>query len=777
MSRSAFDKIQDREYNNIVISIFRNFLGGSNYMFSQRIFGLFLGLLLTAAIYAGCAGPTKKIEPTVQPKPPRRVIAYSPLTSGATISTFAGGGVGDGRLAIEASLYTPQAIKIDSDNNIYIADTGHHRIRRVDAKTGIITTVAGTGIQGNIGDHGRGIRAQLSSPHGMAFDMDGKLYVADTDNQRLRKLDKKGNLHPSFGKKSDAEEAALPEDHDHSLMFMDSGGEDIVLAPPHHIDVDSQGNIYITEMESNLVSKIDHATKNKTVIAGKITAPGFSGDGGPGAEASLLSPHGVGVDASGNVYIADTLNHRIRQIDAKTGIITTIAGSGLVGFVGDGGLATRARLAGPSGLAISPDGTLYIVDTDNRRIRKLTPFGSEWRITTVAGTGHRGSSGDGGPALEADLVRPVAIAVDTGGNLYISDTGGHKVRKVDTLGIITTVAGNGHCCFTGDGQHAMNAEFSPPYGISVGPAGDVYIVDRDNHRIRRVDRSNAVITTVAGIGSRGYRGDGGQASNASLSDPMSVAVSKDGSVFIADYGNHRIRKVDGETGIITTVVGSSTAGFEGDGAKATRAKLHFPAGAALDSEGNLYISDTGNQRVRMVKHDTGVITTIAGTGDYGFSGDGGSATEADLAHPTSLGFDQEGSLYIADTDNHRVRKVNKGTGTITTVVGNGNSRLTGDGGPALLSSLRYPSGVIIDQDTLYIADSGHHLIRMVSLKTGVITTLAGRGWPGLEGDGGPAAKAVLRSPHGIALYSKTLYIADTDNRRIRSVILQSLKSS
>ena len=747
-------------------------------MFSHRISGLFLGLLLTAGISAGCAGPFEKIEPTARPKPARRVIAYSPLTASYVISTFAGGGVGDGGLAIEASLYTPQSVVVDAEGNIYICDTGHHRIRRVDAKTGIITTVAGTGIAGNTGDHGRAIRAQLSSPHGMAFDLKGKLYIADTDNRRLRKLDKRGNLHPSIGKKSDAQEAAMPEDHDHSLMFMDSGGgKDIVLAPPHHIAVDSQGNVYITEMESNRIVKYDKATKELTVIAGVITAPGYAGDGGPGAEASLLIPHSVAVDLSGNVYIADTLNHRIRKVDAKTGMITTIAGSGLVGFVGDGGLATRARLAGPSGIAVSPDGTLYIVDTDNRRIRKLTPFGSEWRITTIAGTGHRGSSGDGGPALHADFVRPVAIALDTEGNLYIADTGGHKIRKIDTSGIITTVAGNGHCCFTGDGQQAMNAEFTPPYGISAGPSGHVYIVDRDNHRIRRVDITNAVITTVAGNGSRGYRGDGGEASKASLSDPMSVAIGKDGSVFIADYGNHRIRKVDGETKMITTVAGSIDGGFEGDGGKATRAKLHFPAGAAIDSEGNLYISDTGNQRVRMVEHDTGIITTIAGTGNYGFSGDGGPATEADLAHPTSLGFDQDGNLYIADTDNHRVRKVDKGTGTITTVAGNGNSKLTGDGGPALLSSLRYPAGVIIDQDILYIADSGHHLIRAVSLKTGVITTLAGRGWPGLEGDGGPASKAVLRSPRGIALHSKTLYIADTDNRRIRSIVLESQKAS
>ena len=738
-------------------------------MVARRTCRVALGLLLTAGVPVGCIGILGKTDQPVRPYS-RPVVIYSPAMAGATISTFAGGGVGDGGLAVEVSLYTPQAVTVDPEGNIYIADTGHHRIRRVDAKTGIITTVVGTGIAGNIGDHGRAIRAQLSSPHGLAFDPKGNLYIADTQNQRIRMLDKKGNLHPVIGKKPSAAENLIPKSHDHSLMFMSSGdSEEIVLAPPHHIFIGPQGvDLYIAESENNRVVRIDRTTKKLTVIAGVITAPGYAGDGRLATEASLMNPHSVAVDEVGNLYTADTFNHRIRKVDAATGIITTIAGTGTIGFSGDGGLATRAKLATPSGIAVSTDGSLYIVDTDNRRIRKLTHHRSGWVITTVAGTGKRGRSGDGGPALKATFVRPVDIAIDPEGNLYIADTGGHQIRKINTSGIITTIAGNGRCCFTGDGRVASHAEFTPPYGISVDQSGHLYIVDRDNHRIRRVDASSGVITTVAGNGLRGYRGNGGDALSASLSSPMSVAISKDGSIFIADLGNHWIRKVDGTTGMITTV-----AGGRGDGRQATEARLIFPVGVAIDAEGNLYISDTANQRIRIVKAATGLITTFAGTRTYGFSGDGGLASEAKLANPTSLTIDQEGNLYITDSDNHRIRKVDKKTGIITTVVGNGNSRLTGDGGPALQASLRYPSGITIDQNILYIADTGHHLIRMVSLKTGIITSLAGSGRAGFGGDGGSPEKATLHSPHGVAVYSNTLYIADSDNRRIRKVTLGS----
>lgn len=260
---------------------------------------------------------------------------------------------------------------------------------------------------------------------------------------------------------------------------------------------------------------------------------------------------------------------------------------------------------------------------------------------------------------------------------------------------------------------------------------------------------------------------------ASLANPMGLAIGRDGSLFIADQGNHRIRKVDVATRIISTVAGNGIQGLSGDGGPATEASLNSPTGIAADKEVRLYISDTGNQCIRVIDPSKGLINTIAGTGASGFSGDGGPAVKADLANPTGLAFDEDGSLYIADSDNDRVRKVDVKTGVITTVAGDGNSVLRGDGGPAVEASLRYPAGLSIDQDILYIADTGHHLIRIVSLKTGIIVSLAGNGQPGRGGDGGLASKASLSSPHGITLGPGAIYIADTDNHLIRRVGLGS----
>jgi len=302
----------------------------------------------------------------------------------------------------------------------------------------------------------------------------------------------------------------------------------------------------------------------------------------------------------------------------------------------------------------------------------------------------------------------------------------------------------------------------------VDQAGDLYIADQANHRIRRVDRASGVIVTVAGNGLRGYSGDGKKAVSASLSGPTSVAVGPDGSLYIADQGNHAIRKVDGATTLMSTVV-SRYQVANGPGKNATLVHLNAPTAVIVDGEGNLYVADTGNQRVLIMTAETGLIVTIAGTGTYGLGADGVAATESDLGNPTGLALDQEGNLYIADTDNHRIRKVEMKTGLITTVAGNANLTQIGDGSPATAASLRDPLGIAINQDNLYIADTGHHLIRVVSLKTGIITSMAGNGYPGFGGDGGPAATALLASPRGIAATNSAIYIADTDNRLIRMV--------
>ena len=334
-----------------------------------------------------------------------------------------------------------------------------------------------------------------------------------------------------------------------------------------------------------------------------------------------------------------------------SGDISTMAGTGEAGFSGDGGPATSAEISDPSGVAFDGAGNLYIADAENNRIRKVDTGGT---ITTVAGTGARGFFGDDGPGIRAQLDSPMGVVLDGAGNLYIADTGNDRIRKVDTDGTITTVAGSGAAGFSGGGGPATGARLSRPMGVALDGAGNLYIADADNNRIRKVDTSGT-ITTVAGTGTEGFSGDGGPATSAELSFPTGVAGDGAGNLYIADTANNRIRKVDTD-GNITTVTGTRTPGFAGDDGPATSAQITFPTGVTLDDAGNLYIADSGNQLIRKV--DTrGTITTVAGTGADGFSGDGGPATRAQLSFPAGVAVDAAGNLYIADFFNQRIRKV------------------------------------------------------------------------------------------------------------------------
>ena len=321
-----------------------------------------------------------------------------------------------------------------------------------------------------------------------------------------------------------------------------------------------------------------------------IPLSGYSGDGGAATSAKLSFPRDIAVD-SGNVYIADG-NNRIRKVDSS-GIITTIAGTGEYGFSGDGFAAITAKLAGPRAVAVDSFNNLYIADTDNTRIRKVDSSGI---ITTIAGTGVYGYSGDGFAAITAKLASPHAVAVDSG-NLYIADTENSRIRKVDSSGIITTIAGTGEYGFSGDGFAAITAELSFPWGVTV-KSGNVYIADTDNFRIRKID-SSGIIRTIAGTGEYGFSGDGFAAITAELSIPRGVAVDS-GNVYIADSGNHVIRKID-SSGIISTVAGSlESSGYSGDGGLASSAQFDWPFAVELDSSGNLYIADRFNHMIRKI---------------------------------------------------------------------------------------------------------------------------------------------------------------------------------
>jgi uncharacterized protein (TIGR03437 family) len=514
---------------------------------------------------------------------------------------------------------------------------------------------------------------------------------------------------------------------------------------PRYIAADHAGNVFF--VDQNTVLRLDATTGVLTLVAGNGTM-GFSGDNGPATSAQLNNPGGVAVDSAGNLYIADSGNARIRKVSG--GVITTVAGGGSSGFF-DTGPATSAQLWAPGGIALDSNGNLYFADTALYGLVRKVSGGV---ITTVAGGGSSGL-GDNGPATSAQLYIPWGVAVDSAGNLYIADTYNNRIRKVSN-GVITTVAGNGTQGSSGDNGPATSAQLSGAMGIAVDSAGNVYVADSGN--IRKV--SNGVIATVAGNGTQGFSGDNGPATSAQLYIPWGVAVDSAGNLYIADTYNNRIRKVT--NGVITTVAGNAACCFSGDNGPATSAQLYGSHGVAAGPDGSVYIADSSNNRIRKVSNS--VITTVAGTGTAGFSGDNGPAISAQLTDPEGVAVDSAGNLYIADTGYSRVRKVTNGV--ITTVAGGGAT--LGDNGPATSAQLYSPKGVAVDSaGNLYIADTYNQRVRKVS--NGVITTVAGTGTHSpSSGDNNPATSASLFSPTGVAVDSAgNVYVADRDNNRIR----------
>jgi trimeric autotransporter adhesin len=675
------------------------------------------------------------------------------------IFTFAGGGTIDGRPATAVALDGPAGIAVDSSGNLFIVETPRHQVRKVVKSTGVIYTIAGTGSAGSAGDGGAATSASLNQPSDVAVDSSGNVFVADSMNHRIRRIDPSGKISTfagtsSFGFGSDGIPATSSP-----------------LMAPSHVATDRSGNVFITENglrirrvnSSGIISTIAGNGKN-----------GSEGDGGPATLASFYHARGIAADSRGNVYVADYNNGRVRRVDITSGVITTFAGSiqfGLSG--GDGGPATAAVLNGPTDVWVGPRDDVFIAEANGGRIRRVDA--SSGIITTVAG-GECCDRSDGIPASQAyfDIQD---VAVDSNGDILIPEDRQDldKIRKVDAVTtIVSTVAGVSSTSAIGNGDlgPATAALLSLSgtggafeiRGLALDAQGNLFIADMFATRIRKVDAKSGFITTVAGGGSV----NSGSSGLGAL--PAGLAVDSAGNIYVADPGYHKIRKIDVATGKVSIFAGLSGSSG-GDGKPATQAGIGSVSGVAVDSHDNVYLTD--GDSIRKIDAATTIITTVAGSAmNGGYSGDGGPATAAKLSVPLGVSVDAAGNIFVADTFNKRIRRISA-DGTITTVAGSGIDGGGGDGGPATLAQLSFPSSVVVDANgNLYLTDQNNGRVRKIA-PAGIITTLAGMtvfGFGAYSGDGGPATRATFTEPDGLAVTpSGDLFIADGDANRVRVV--------
>ena len=774
------------------------------------------------------------------------------------ISNVAGKGTagytGDGGIATTAQLKLPFGSALDTAGNLYIADSANQVVRRVDALTGQITTVAGTGTEGFTGDGQAATSADLAQPSSVAIDGAGNLYIADSANDRIREVDSATKLiHTVAGGGSSPLTSGVV-----------NNALQTALSWPRAVVADGSGNLFIAEGAN--VEEVYLATGGLLGIAG-TGAHGYNGDDTlASGKAQLNYPWALALDAVGDLYIADRGNHRIRRVNLAANTITTVAGTGVAGNSGDYGVATSAELFLPSSVAVDAAGDIYIADSENARVRKIDA--STGIINTVVGTTpalNSESIGDGGPSTSAQLSFPVGVTLDAVGDLYVTDRLANVVRKVTASGaplpfaetpvgtksadLQATVANIGNLPLS-----LSSLTASANYGIettstcqnssllvpgsscavvvyaapTVGgdPAGTLTLTDNAwNSATQQVAlsigttgnssltlapasvggtgtsspltvnfTSPAAVATVrvvtqgvedldftAGAGTNCAAGSylSGQSCRVTVEFTPKAPGMRLGAVQLLDAAGNVVyqklltgvgqgSQVELVPGVITTAAGNATAGNTGDGGPATSAELTQAYGAAVDAGGNLYIADQGSHTVRRVDGKTDVITTVAGTGTEGFSGDGQPAASAQLAAPQGVAVDGAGNLYIADSANNRIRKVDAVTGIITTVAGDGAAGYSGDNQPAVGAELNWPFSVTVDgSGSLYIPDA-NHTVRKVD-GNGVISTVAGTGVAGRSA-GVAATNAQLNNPWSVAVDAAgNLFIADRGNGRICEV--------
>ena len=595
-----------------------------------------------------------------------------------------------------------------------------------------------------------------------------------------------------------------------SAGYSGDGGPAIsgMLNSPAGLAVAANGDVYFADRLNAVVRMVDSAFEDISTVAGGGSL--VAGDGNLATAAWLNTPHDVAVDASGNIYIADTTKHRIRKVTVATGVITTIGGTGTAGYSGDGGAATSADINTPRGIAVDSAGNVFFSDTENHRIRKITPGGT---ITTVAGTGGQGSSGDGGPATAAKVKRPRGIAIDDSDNIYFADTDNSSIRKFTDGGTITTVAGTAQVGYTGDGGLAISAKINMPEGLwvvgnggSADPVGFSTIFGSTQGAVANKQVATQVTVAQAGIidsitayvdGPTGAKKVRYAIYTDSAGEPDTLIAE---TAFVTRSGAAAWLTIDLPPTSITSgtywlalgfnvttldyyydATGGQTRHSDNNaiqngytatwGVSTTTNTRRVSIYATIHTDTNeIYIADTGNDRIRKFT-EMSTIDTIAGTGTAGFSGDGGPATAAQFDTPTHVVVDSVGDVYIADTMNLRIRKIDVSAGTISTYGGIGSTGPFGEGGPATSARMNEPRGLFVDgSDDLFLADSQFHVIRKIVAATGIITVVAGEPKdPGI-GDGMTATSAYLEQTEDVAIDTAgNIYIVSPIQGRVRKV--------
>jgi sugar lactone lactonase YvrE len=771
-----------------------------------------------------------------------------------TISTVAGGGP-NGLAALSSSIGYPGSIAFDSSGNAYIADASSSLILKVKpgGSTGTVTIVAGNGSTGYSGDGGPATSATLDGPVGVALDSAGNIYIADTGNNRIRVVNTGAqtatiagvSIQPGFI-------ATVAGTGVEGYAGDGAAATSAQLYGPLGVFVDGSGNVFIGDSLNDAVREVSASTGNIQTVAGNGTycadPTTACGDGGVATSANLDLPSGVFVDASGNIYIADTYTARIRVVNAGTGVITTIAGAY---YQTQGGTecapyvnpnppnppiaATAAQLCAPTGVYVDSAGDIFIVDSYNSVIDEVASGSSN--ITTVAGTGTAGYSGNTGAATSAQLDSPNYAFVDNSGDIYVADTDNYVIREV-TGGNINAAIGNNSPSYSGDGGAATDAQLNAPNGVFVAGSDSVYIADTDSAVIRLANLGTSAVTingiaiqpsdiqTVAGDAKAPCQSptstpacnDGSPALSAQFDSPSGVATDAAGNIYIADTADNRIRVVNTGSSAITIVgvqIGAGDVGtvagngYEctlpfatwpcGDGGAPTIAEIFQPQSVFVDSAGNIFIADTEDHAIRVVNTGTaeitlagvqipaGSIATVAGNGtkcsqNNSPCGDGAASKSAQLSFPWGIFVDSSENLYIADSGDNRIRVVNTGTqavtiagvsiqpGFIATVAGTGVEGYAGDGAAALSAELAGPTSLFVDSSgNIYVSDTANFVVREVVSSTGFIGTIAGNNTAGFSGDGGTSTSAQINALGVSGDSSGNIFIADIGNSRVRQL--------